>query len=158
MAGELRYLPSPFSDGAFANAEEALSSRGIVARYNRKQADGRGAARSAKDVFDRAAQGQPIAIDVLPEEAEGMGLLIAALTSVANPGAVILGGGIGQNPALHPFVQAVVRQMSLPVDIWSSELGESATVAGAALLARSLTLAELLGIHFDGNLLPVSWG
>lgn len=157
MAGELRYLPSPFCGGGFANAEEALSSRGIVARYNRRQAaDGQGGARSARDVFDRAAQGQPIALEVLGEEAEGMAVLIAALASVANPRAVILGGGIGQNPALRPLVKAAVRQMSLPVDIWSSELGESATVAGAALLARSLTLAELLGIHFDGNLLPAS--
>ena len=158
MAGELRYLPSPFHDELFSNAEEALSSDGITTRYNRVRngEDGDDAC-SAKEIFERAARGLPVADLVLQQQAEGMGLLLAALVAVANPRTIILGGGIGQNPALCPLLEKVARRLRLAIEIRRGDLGESATVAGAALLARSLTLSELLGTHYDNELLPVSW-
>ncbi len=153
MAGELRFLPSPFPGDSSANAEEALSSDGIAAKYNEVRGDeGVGPVKSAKEVFDRAAEQLPKATEVLHRLAEGVGLLLASLVAVANPKTIILGGGIGQNTALLPEIRAVAQRMGLPIQIRSSLLGSSATVTGAAFLARTLTLYQLLDMHYGNEL------
>ena len=149
MAGELRFLPSPFFDDAASNAEEARSSRGIVARYNAgRNGEGDTDVISAKEVFERAARGLPHAIDMVRRLSSGLGLLLAALVAVANPRTIVLGGGVGQNPALLPLLADEARRLRLPVELRASGLGDSATVTGAAFLARSATLSNLLGSHY----------
>jgi predicted NBD/HSP70 family sugar kinase len=144
QAGELRYLPSPFPGGDFDNAEEALGSAGILARFTASN----GApprVTTAEGVFAEAAAGSESAQAVLREEAQGIAFLITALVAVSNPTAIVLGGGVGQNAALLPLIQAEIERRRLAVRIELGTLGESATVMGAADLARDLVVEEMIG-------------
>jgi predicted NBD/HSP70 family sugar kinase len=144
QAGELRYLPSPFVDGGFANAEEALGSAGILKRFSSSAGRTEGK-NSVEEVFAAALAGSESAAAVLRDEACGIAFLVSALVSISNPDTIVLGGGVGQNPALVQHLRAEVESRRLDVQIEVGELRESATVSGAAALARELVLADLLG-------------
>jgi hypothetical protein len=79
------------------------------------------------------------------EQADGIAYLVAALVAIANPETIILGGGMGQNPTLLPLVREAADRLGLTVRIEPGSLKDAATVAGAAALARDLTLTALLG-------------
>jgi len=52
---------------------------------------------------------------------------------------------MGQNRTLLPLVQDAAARFGLQIRIETGALKDSATVAGAAALARDLTLTALLG-------------
>ncbi|MCO5969410.1 ROK family transcriptional regulator [Actinoallomurus soli] len=142
-AGELRRLPSPFTDGPeFADAEDALSVSGILARYAARAGTDSGI--SVKEVF-RNVETDPVAAEVVRAEARGIAYLAVVLAAVADPGAIVLGGGVGQNAILLPVIEQEVRRRGLDIDITVGSLGDSATLAGATALAAELTLGALLG-------------
>lgn len=142
-AGELRRLPSPFTDGpAFDTAEDALSVSGILARY--AAIAGTVSGISVKEVF-RTVETDPVAAEVVRAEARGIAYLAVVLAAVADPRAIVLGGGVGQNTVLLPIIEQEVRRRGLAVDITVGSLGDSATLAGATALAAELTLVTLLG-------------
>jgi predicted NBD/HSP70 family sugar kinase len=144
QAGELRYLPSPFPDDRFDTAEEALGSAGILARFESGN-NNAVQSTSALHVFAAAAAGSEVALKVLHEEAYGIAFLMAALVAINNPSLIVLGGGVGQNASLIPLVRAEVSRRKLPVRVEAGTLGESATVTGAAVLARELVISEMVG-------------
>ena len=145
-AGELRYLPSPCRDLGFPNAEKALNSAGVLERYNAVRGrEGGRRAEHVQDVFDRAAKGLQHAVSIRQEQVEGIVYLVAAVVATSNPETIVLGGGMGQNRTLLPLVQDAAARFGLQVRIETGALKDSATVAGAAALARDLTLTALLG-------------
>lgn len=144
QAGELRYLPSPFSDARFADAEEALGSEGILSRFAHASGESE-VGTSVEMIFTAAAAGSEAARSVLRDEAVGIAFLIGALVAVSNPATIVLGGGVGQNEALLPLVCEEVERRRLAVRVELGTLGDSATVMGAAALARELVVGELVG-------------
>ncbi|SFU11296.1 ROK family transcriptional regulator [Arthrobacter sp. ov118] len=145
-AGELRYLPSPLSDPHFPNAETALNSAGLLERYNRACGpEALGKAESVQYVLNQATKGHQPAVRIRQEQVDGIAYLVAALVAIANPETIILGGGMGQNPTLLPSVREAAERLGLKVRIEPGSLKDAATVAGAAALARDLTLTALLG-------------
>ncbi|MGO4595181.1 ROK family protein [Leifsonia sp. 2TAF2] len=145
QAGELRYLPSPLHPGEYVSAENALDAAGMIERFDAVRGAGEPPARSVEDIVARAADGSPTAVEVLDRQADGVALLVAALVAVANPTKVILGGGIGQAPAIAERVAERISRMGLSVLLEPGVLRDSATVAGAVSLAREMALDGLVG-------------
>lgn len=62
-----------------------------------------------------------------------------------DPGLVVLGGGIGQNPLLIPRAMRTVEHLAWPTPVVSTSLGDQATVLGATTLATDWALDLLCG-------------
>ncbi len=80
--------------------------------------------------------------DLVRSTGESLGQALAFLIHALNPGAVIVGGGLGLNPSYRSRIAAAARA-NLSVNevaetpVLVAELGTSAGVVGAALAARS---------------------
>jgi glucokinase len=99
------------------------------------------AAITARDVFDAADAGDPLAHRVIAEGIEFWGMATANLVSLFNPEKIIFGGGVF-GPALR-YLEAIMdeaRRWAQPVSIThvtleGSRLGGDAVLYGAAALA-----------------------
>lgn len=97
---------------------------------------------SAATVHEAALAGDQLALCLLQETAEYLGLALANLANILNPEVLVLGGGVtsGMGEMLLSPVRKVVneRAMSLnsQVVIKQAQLGERAGAIGAAHLAR----------------------
>jgi glucokinase len=104
---------------------------------------------TARDVFESARTGDPLACFVVAEVASIIGCGVANVISMANPEIVILGGSVGQHSALLlPAIREAVMRWAQPISaqgvaIVSSQLGEEAGLLGAAYAAY-LRLANSL--------------
>jgi glucokinase-like ROK family protein len=102
---------------------------------------------SGVDVGLAMAAGDPVAVAMVREGGRHLGQVIAGLVSFANPGLVVIGGGVaGLGHALLAEVRSVVYRRSLPLatenlPIVLSELGPLAGVVGAARLASEMVFA-----------------
>jgi predicted NBD/HSP70 family sugar kinase len=90
------------------------------------------------------ALADPAAADVVEDAAQRLGLALAALVNALDPGAVIIGGGLGLHDGYRARVEAVLRDAvydprarGLPV--LPAGLGADAPVIGAALAAAART-------------------
>jgi predicted NBD/HSP70 family sugar kinase len=102
---------------------------------------------TAVDVGIAAAAGDPVAVEMVRVGGRRLGQVIAGLVSFANPGLVVIGGGVaGLGHTLLAEVRSVVYRRSLPLatenlPIVLSELGDLAGVVGAARLASDMVFA-----------------
>jgi len=99
---------------------------------------------SGADVVAAARAGDELALEVLDEAGTWLGVGIASLVNALDPAVVVIGGGAGSDAfeLLHPTLLRALRSRvfglagrTLP-DVVAAELGDSAGVVGAALLAR----------------------
>jgi len=143
---------------AFANSttnrsrghwESLAAGPGIVRRAqvslttipNSKLAQITGGQLTARDVFVASRQGDELAIKIVDETAELIGLGVSNIVSLLNPEIVILGGSVGaQGDLLLPRVREVVNHWAQPISagsviITSSDLGTDAGLLGAAYAA-----------------------
>jgi hypothetical protein len=74
---------------------------------------------------------------------------VAGCIGFFDPGLVVLGGGVGQNPLVVSDVQKVSRELTWATDIAVSSLGTNGTVLGATHLAADYALASILGETAD---------
>lgn len=96
----------------------------------------------ADTVLAAAAEGDPVAQEVLDEAGTYLGRALAAVVNLLNPDTIVLGGPVGERAA-PLFIAAVERELractlSLPaaaVRIVPGTLGEDAGAIGAAALA-----------------------
>ncbi len=102
---------------------------------------------TAKEVFTFSRQGDVLALQIVDELAELIGLGLANIVSMVNPEIIILGGSVGANAAfLIPQIKETVIRYAQPVSaksvqIVSSKLGTKAGLLGAAygaLLRKNL--------------------
>jgi predicted NBD/HSP70 family sugar kinase len=149
-AGEIGYLPlgtDPFDPtnqhrGAL---EEATAGGKVAARYRAAT----GTAISTREVFDLAAQGDPVAVSVVAEHGRLLALAITAVTAVLDPALVVLGGGVGARPELLDPVRAALADLGkAPVEVRTTALGNRASVVGALTLALR---AARLGPDWEDN-------
>jgi glucokinase-like ROK family protein len=95
---------------------------------------------TAETVFAAAGQGDPLALRVVDETAQYLGMAVANLVNLFNPELIVLGGPVGQaGPVLLDPVcrEAQRRAMAYPlsaVRIVTSTLGSDAGAIGAAVL------------------------
>jgi predicted NBD/HSP70 family sugar kinase len=135
VAGEIGYLP--FVEGSGSDVRDvrkrgsfdASASAAAVVRAARR-AGVRGGS-SAEKVFAAAARGDPVAAEIVAEEALLVAKAVCTVIAVVDPELIVLGGGIGQAPG---FLDAVVDQLRplAPVlpDVKASVLGTDTVVAG----------------------------
>ncbi len=97
---------------------------------------------TAREVAAAAAQGDPLAAEILREAGEALGFGLAQAITLLNPERVALGGGVIK--AGEPFlahVRKAANAWAFPgarVEIALAELGDDAPLWGAAALAQDL--------------------
>ncbi|MDN3614558.1 ROK family protein [Vibrio gallaecicus] len=105
---------------------------------------------SLENICGAAAQGDPLAVEVIEQLGQYLGSAIAMVINLFNPEKILIGGAINQaKEVLFPVIQKCIEEQSLPVYQQDLELVESrfykqATMPGAALVKQAL---------FDGQLL-----
>jgi predicted NBD/HSP70 family sugar kinase len=139
-AGEIAYLPSgvnPFDERhrVHGGLEDEIGAAAILDAL-RSTGDGDPPASSAEEVFELALAGNEGARSVVDRVAQRIGVAIATVCAVIDPALVVLGGGIGSNPALAAPVRATVAALlPVAVRIETSRLGENAALYGAIAIA-----------------------
>jgi predicted NBD/HSP70 family sugar kinase len=127
--------------------EDEVGAAGIVAAARAREWPGEPPPDSAEEVFRRFSAGDPVAAEVVGGVAQKVGLAIATLCSIVDPGLVVLGGGIGANPALLPLVRAAAaRVLPLPVRIEISALGARSALFGAVAIALRSARGQLFSL------------
>jgi predicted NBD/HSP70 family sugar kinase len=126
-------LTRPVSaSGVAAGAETGTTTR-----------SGAGSGRlGAKEVFDAARAGDPIALAAVRVEAARLAQAVAAVAAVLDPALIVLGGGIGGNSdlLLGPVREALAELTPLRPELAASTLGRDAVLMGA--IATALTTAR----------------
>ena len=155
FAGELGHM-SIDKSGLLCNCGntgclEALASGTAIARNAtakleqgaqsamREMADGDGTVR-AEAVMEAAAQGDPLAAEVLEQFTEDLGQGLTNLLHIFNPEMIVLGGGVCQN--LHLFfapLKAAMQRRAMAhlqsqIPVVASVLEDDASILGAAHL------------------------
>ncbi|MEC3976088.1 ROK family transcriptional regulator [Amycolatopsis sp. H20-H5] len=132
-AGEIAYLPygRPREAGAPRQGlmEVAAAARAVVG-----SAASHGlAARTAKDVFRLAREGDKRARKIVKDEAGKLAFVVASVSAVIDPELVVLSGGIGASADLlvTPLREALARTTPMAPDIVAGQLSEEAVLAGA---------------------------
>jgi predicted NBD/HSP70 family sugar kinase len=77
--------------------------------------------------------------------AADIGRVVAACIGFLDPGLVVLGGGVGQNPMILNEVQRTARDLTWSTEIAVSSLGVNGTALGAMRLAADFSLAQVIG-------------
>ncbi len=148
-AGEIGYLPSsndPYDERhrLHGGLEDEIGAAGILAAVATLPAHAAHPPRSAHDVFALAQRGDQGARAVIDNVARRLGLAIASVIAVVDPELVVLGGGIGSNPALLAPVRATVAELvPLTAGIETSRLGDRAALVGAVAAALREARAQL---------------
>lgn len=146
-AGEAGRMPFPWSAGEVPEREgiehylgsDALMER-CIAGWSSNDPPA-----AARELFDRAEQGEKEALVWVNRHAADIGRMVAGCIGMFDPGLVVLGGGVGQNPFILETVRHISREMTWATEIASSTLGANGTVLGATRLAADYALAEILG-------------
>jgi predicted NBD/HSP70 family sugar kinase len=149
-AGEIGYLPygqlraadQPNAEPpARGHLEEATAAQSVV-RGAREL--GLGNAKSAREVFRLAREGDELAVQAVEAEADRLAYTIASVAAVIDPELIVLGGGMGNNAdlLLAPIDRALHTFTPLVPKIVQGELGEDAVLAGT--ISVGLHTAEAL--------------
>ena len=91
-------------------------------------------------VFEAVKAGDKVAVEIVQKAGERLGVRVAFLINLLNPGAVVIGGGVeAAGPALIESVKKMVRmcafeEMANAVKIVPARLGENSVALGAASL------------------------
>jgi glucokinase len=127
------------------DARELILSGSPVAHTLREMAGAQAERLSGPLVTEAARAGDPIAVDLLHEAGEWLGVGLANLSSAFDPECIIIGGGVSEagDLLLAPAREALVRR--LPgrgfrdePEVVAAELGPSAGFIGAADMARTV--------------------
>lgn len=146
-AGEAGRIPFPWSANEIPEREgiehylgsDALMER-CIAGWSANDPPA-----AARELFDRAEQGEKEALVWVNRHAADIGRMVAGCIGLFDPGLVVLGGGVGQNPFILETVRHISREMTWATEIANSTLGANGTVLGATRLAADYALAAILG-------------
>jgi glucokinase-like ROK family protein len=116
---------------------------------------------TARDVAEAAAQGDHLAQQLLAQAGEYIGIALANVVNVLNPGVVIIGGGVAlAGDLLLEPVRAQVRKRSLQAggraaQVMSASLGQRSMALGAVATALSLCFDHVITLATSGQLVSV---
>lgn len=152
-AGEIGFLPlgtDPFepANQAHGALEQVVGGAGVVRRYLERAGGGsQRQALGALDVYERCAEGDPLARAVLDEQARGTALAVVSVLSILDPALVVFGGGIGSRVDFVARVREhVARLTPRSAAIEVSGLDERGGLIGAVELARDLVRGQAEGM------------
>ena len=165
MAGEIGHNKAvldraenrPCSCGKYDCLECYSSGRGIADTAKRRLLDYPDSVLhqvkkvSAETVSKAAQEGDKLALSVIDEATQLIGVAIASMANNFNPASIVLGGKVlGENDFFVSRIQAVfekeiLQQPSRKIPLRRSELGTEAGVKGAV----SLILNEVLNLRFE---------
>ncbi|KFL30019.1 ROK family transcriptional regulator [Devosia riboflavina] len=160
-SGEVGRLPFPWSTSEVPEREgleHYLGSDALIERCAVAWPLSEGPAPlSARELFEMAEDGSELARSWVFRHAADVGRLLSGVVGVLDPGLVVLGGGVGQNPLLLGEVRKVTRDLTWATEIEVSRLGNAGTVLGAVQLAIDYGLGLILGeaIHPSVALPPL---
>lgn len=148
-AGEIGRLPFPWSPAEIPTREgleQYLGSAALIQRCAGEWPAGDGPPpASARELFVRAEAGSEPAGRWVARHAADIGRLVAACVGVLDPGLIVLGGGVGQNPLMLREVRRVAGELTWRTEIAVSSLGANGTSLGAMRLAADYGLGLILG-------------
>ena len=130
--------PWPAHLGIPDEAREAIQKGGVSKMSEMVQ--GKVERVTLETVFEAVHTGDKLAIEIVQRAGERLGVRVAFLINLLNPGAVVIGGGIeGAGPTLLEAVKKMVRmcafeEMANAVKIVPARLGENSVALGAASL------------------------
>jgi predicted NBD/HSP70 family sugar kinase len=148
-AGEIGYLPSstdPYDERhrLHGGLEDEVGAAGILAAFRDASGQSPTPIEAAHEVFELAQRGDVTARRVIDQVSRRLGAAIASVIAVIDPELVVLGGGIGSNPALIAPVRTTVAELlPLTTRIETSTLGDRAALHGAVALAVREARARL---------------
>ncbi|MEU8158866.1 ROK family protein [Micromonospora parva] len=142
-AGHAGHQPSPYAGrlrctcGGQGHLEAIASGPGLAEEYARRTGQPVGDLRA---VAVRAADGDPIAREVVLLGGAAVGSAVGGLVNMLDPAVVVIGGGVaGLGDAWWQALRDAVRRETLPVlddvPVLASTLGSDAPLLGAAALA-----------------------
>ena len=151
-AGEIGYLRVPNisrehpSIHKYGKLETALSAAGILKSW---RASGGARSRSrvlrVAEVWDQAASGNAMAKRLLRQRAQILADVILDLALILNPNLILLGGEVGDHPALLRELSALLEGSEFAVSrLALGGLGFSAALLGAVSISLEPTLLRLL--------------
>ena len=149
-AGEISRLPFPFAPGSQHRSDELeryVGSQSLLLRVRAAWPTG-DAPTTVPEIFERAAQSDPTAVQMVATHARDIANIALSVAAVVDPALIVLGGGVGQNFLMAPAVAKVFQEYNMDVQVTSSQLGERATVEGAITTATDHAMSELIGIHY----------
>jgi glucokinase-like ROK family protein len=159
IAGEIGHLAidpqgEPCMCGLRGCLATRVGSRALLARASALLQDHPESALAGREVTitaieDAALGGDPLALQVVREAAEYLGIAVAGVLNLMNPARVIIGGGLAR---LGELLLATLRQSVTgrtlvssiaPTEIVTSELGARAVALGSVTLVLQTALADL---------------
>ncbi|MFA0438553.1 transcriptional regulator [Vibrio sp. 10N.286.49.C2] len=111
---------------------------------------------SVEAICEAAANGDPLAVNVIEKLGDHLGSAIAIVINLFNPEKILIGGVINQaKDILYPAIQCCIEQQSLPaytknLKIVESRFYKQATMPGAALVKQALYDGVLLMKVIEG--------
>jgi predicted NBD/HSP70 family sugar kinase len=150
-AGEIAYLPVGATAAGASRGEvrrrgqlESAASASSIVRTARQR--GMPGPTSARRIFRAAADGDPVARDVVKEEARLVAEAVASVVAVVDPEMIVLGGGIGQAPGFAAAVaEALEPLVPFVPDILVSALADAAVVDGCLAMGTEIAWQQVLG-------------
>ncbi|GAA2796600.1 ROK family transcriptional regulator [Kitasatospora sp. CM 4170] len=143
-AGEVGLVPLPVRpDGEPGGTLEQTAAADAVVRTALEL--GMRGPLTAKQVFEAARAGDPLAAEAVQRAAEQLAYAVAVLSAVLDPDLVVLGGGIGNSAdlLLEPLERALHRLTPLRPRLAPSELGEEVVLLGAVATALDIARPEV---------------
>ncbi len=138
--------------GNFGCIETYASAPAMVRNYLQKTGSHSDTSVTTIDIFTRAAQGEPEALETVQETSKYLGVALANIANIFNPEVIVLGGGVADTG--DDYLQSVDREMrlrALPASVEGlrvvrAQLGNDAGVVGAISLA-----VDAMASHGDQN-------
>lgn len=119
--------------------EQVLSGPAFESQFNARRYSQAKVFHSSAEIFDLAAKLDPIALASLKQYQHNLATFLTQLTNMFDPDAIILGGGMSQQPALYEgLAEKISKNRFVPAPaplISQNVLGDSAGIIGAALIA-----------------------
>jgi glucokinase len=144
-AGEIGYLRLPNTSRKqltifeFGELETVLTCSGIITSWREEGGRDRSSIKSALQVLDLAETGDALAKSIVQNRSSIVADIVLNLCLILNPALILLGGTIGEHPALLRGVQEQLE---------GSEFGVTRVVAGVLGDAAVLWGAVMLGLDF----------
>lgn len=146
VAGEVGYMlvpgvsEAPVEPGMPGALEDAVGGEGVKAQWQRRWNESKTSLpreARATEIFDHAMDQNPLAQEVLQFSARTLAYAIYNTSLVLNCPLFVLGGGVGQHPALCEATRRFLEQRKAPAQpkVRASTLGSEAQITGAIFLA-----------------------
>ena len=150
-AGEIGYLRLPNTSRRqltifeFGELESVLTSSGILASWREQTGKSRSAISSGVQVLDLAEAGNATAEKIVQHRAGIVADMVLNLSLILNPALILLGGTIGEHPALLRGVQQQLEGSEFGIPrVLTGTLGDTAVLWGGIMLALEFVPEVLL--------------